>query len=186
MPSSSTFTALQSAIWDTVNNPGVISNSFHDAQSMSPDSPFYQAYWQLYIDAALRNQTCVLRALGDGGSGNQTGNGLANVQNSLTSPYAVTVGGTSPRPCRLRRLTRRWLHSVVAPALAGDRATIWQLGLRRIDQRCGALQSFVETAWNTYKVTGNTIGTSSEFPGGYLHDNATSGGVESIPADASA
>src|SRR5262249_13833117 len=52
--SSSTFTALQSAIWDTVNNPGVISNSFRDLQSMSPDSPFYQAYWQLYIDAALR------------------------------------------------------------------------------------------------------------------------------------
>ena len=91
---ASVYTALQSAIWDTVNNPGVISNSFSDSQHMSPNSPFYEAYQQLFVDAALRNIS-VFNALGDSGSGNDTGNGLTNLEYSLASPYAVVVGGTS-------------------------------------------------------------------------------------------
>ena len=74
--------------------PGHPLEFFGNSQSMSPDSPFYQAYWQLYVDAALRNPT-IFSALGDGGSGNETGNGLTNVEINLTSPYAVLVGPTS-------------------------------------------------------------------------------------------
>lgn len=173
---SSTFTALQSAIWDTVNNPGVISNSFRDPQSMSPDSPFYQAYWQLYIDAALRNQT-VFSGLGNGGSGNGTGNGLANIQSSLASPYAVTVGGTSLSTLAAAVADPTLASSVVGPAANANLAVIWQLVAGGLTN-AGAMQNFVETVWNTYEVTGNTIGTSSDFPGGYLQNNATSGGVD--------
>jgi len=32
----------------------VISSSFGDGQSAAPGSVFYEAYWQLYVDAALR------------------------------------------------------------------------------------------------------------------------------------
>ena len=91
---ASVFTAVQSAIWDTVNNPAVTSNSWGDAQSMSPDSPFYAAYWELFADAALRNQTTFI-ALGDGGSGNETGNGLTNVETNVTQPFNILVGGSS-------------------------------------------------------------------------------------------
>jgi hypothetical protein len=177
---ASVFTALQSAIWDTANNPGVISNSFGDSQSMSPDSPFYQAYWQLYVDAALRNQT-VFAALGDGGSGNETGNGLTNVEINVTSPYSVLVGGTSLSTLATAEADATLTSSVVAPALAGDRATIWQLmagGLTSLPSDASALQSFVETVWNTYQVTGSTIGTSDNFYGGYLQNTTTSGGVD--------
>ena len=177
---ASVFTALQSAIWDTTNNPGVISNSFGDSQSMSPDSPFYQAYWQLYIDAALRNQT-VFAALGDGGSGNETGNGLTNVESNVTSPYSVLVGGTSLSTLATAEADPTLISSVVTPALAGDRATIWQLmagGLTDLPSDASALQSFVETVWNTYQVNGSTIGTSDDFDGGYLQNTTTSGGVD--------
>lgn len=174
--SSSTFTALQSAIWDTVNNPDVISNSFRDPQSMSPDSPFYQAYWQLYIDAALRNQT-VSSGLGNGGSGDGTGNGLTNVQSSLTSPYAVTVGGTSLSTLAAAVADPTLASSVVGPAANSNLAVIWQLVAGGLTN-AGEMQRFVETVWNTYEVTGNTIGTSSDFAGGYLQNNATSGGVD--------
>ncbi|MBI2742201.1 MAG: hypothetical protein HYX38_37380 [Rhodospirillales bacterium] len=176
---ASTFTALQSAIWDTTNNPGVISNSFGDDQSMSPDSPFYQAYWQLYIDAALRNQT-LFSALGDGGSGNETGNGLTNVEINITSPYSVLVGGTSLSTLGTAE-SDPTLSSIVASALADDRSTIWQLmagGLTSLPDDANALQVFVETVWNTYQVTGATIGTSDDFWGGYLQNTTTSGGVD--------
>ncbi len=176
---ASTFTALQSAIWDTTNNPGVISNSFGDLQSMSPNSPFYQAYWQLYVDAALRNQT-LFSALGDGGSGNETGNGLTNVEINLTSPYAVLVGGTSLSTLATAQGDPT-LSSIVESALADDPSTIWQLmagGLTSLPDEADALQAFVETVWNTYQVTGATIGTSSDFWGGYLQNTTTSGGVD--------
>ena len=141
---------------------------------------FYQAYWQLYVDAALRNQT-VFAALGDGGSGNETGNGLTNVEINLTSPYSVLVGGTSLSTLATAQADPTLTSSVVTPALAGDRATIWQLvagGLTSLPSDASALQSFVETVWNTYQVNGSTIGTSDDFDGGYLQNTTTSGGVD--------
>lgn len=176
---ASVFTALQSAIWDLTNDPGVISTSFSDDQSMSPDSPFYQAYRQLLVDAALRNQS-VFVALGDGGSGDQTGNGLTNVNLNLTSPYAVMVGGTSFSTLPVAE-DDATLAAIVQPALAGDQATIWQLiagGLTSLPSNAGALQTFVETAWNLYQVNGTAIGSNGSATEGYLFNNTSSGGVD--------
>ncbi len=178
--SASTFTALQSAIWDQVNNPGVISNASHDVQSMSPDSPFYRAYAQLHVDAALRNQT-VLSALGDDGSGNAVGNGLANVSFDLTSPYALLVGGTSKSTLAAASGDPTLYASFVEPALAGDLSTIWQLmanGMTRLPDNATAAQAFVETVWNTYVVNGGAIGSSEASPGGFLNGTAGAGGVD--------
>ena len=57
------------------------------------DSPFYTAYWQLFVDGALRNRT-VFGALGDGGSGNSRQRHDQR-QINVTSPYGILVGGTS-------------------------------------------------------------------------------------------
>ena len=188
-PSPSTenavFTAVQSAIWDTVHNPPVTSNSWGDAQSMTPGSPFYQAYWGLYVDAALRNQTSLI-ALGDGGSGNQTGNGLTSVETNVTSPYNILVGGTSLSTLAIAQtdptLTTAQGTPPVPPlvslALAGDRATIWQLvsgGLTAMPSAANSTDWLVETVWNGYVTL-----PDRQFADGdsYFSNNTSSGGVD--------
>ena len=75
------------------NNPEVITSSFGFTAQVAPGSPFYFAARELFIDAALRNIS-VFSDNGDGGSGDQYGNGLTNVQTSRASPFGVMVGGT--------------------------------------------------------------------------------------------
>jgi hypothetical protein len=180
---ASTFTAIQSAVYEQgADHPAVISDSWGDLQSMSPDSPFYYAGLQLYVDAALSNLT-MFNALGDGGSGNETGNGLTNLEYNITSPYAVLVGGTSISSFTSAQNDPTLVSSVVTPALAGNAAMIWQLvsgGLKSLPANAANLQDFVETVWNQYFVTGTTIGTnpSSPFYGGYLVNTTSSGGVD--------
>ena len=76
---SSIFTAVQASIWNSVNGvlPPVVSSSWNDVVALAPGSPYWTAYQQLFIDAALMNQTNVI-ALGDGGSGGSLG-GVAGV-----------------------------------------------------------------------------------------------------------
>ena len=171
---ASTFTAMQSAIWDP-SHPAVISNSFGDTESMAPGSPFYAAYQQLFIDAALNNQT-LFTALGDGGSGNETANGLTNVEYNVTSPYTVLVGGTSISNFASAQQDPTINTTIVAAALAGDPATIWQLvegGLTSLPADAAQLQFFVEAVWNEYFVQGTHI-----TGGGYQVNFTSSGGVD--------
>lgn len=188
---ATTFTAIQSAIWDQVTNPAVTSNSFGDAMAMTPDSPYYQAYWQLFLDAALRNQTTVI-ALGDGGSGNEQGNGLSNVEFNVTQPYNLVVGGTSISTLAAA-LTDPTLSEAAATtpaltsqALAGDLATLWgliQAGLTQKPSSTTPTNKLLETVWNTYSVNGTRItGSSSEFVSGYLDNSTSSGGVDATQA----
>jgi hypothetical protein len=171
---ASTYTAMQSAIWDP-SHPAVISNSFGDTESMAPGSPFYAAYQQLFIDAALNNQT-LFTALGDGGSGNETANGLTNVEYNVTSPYTVLVGGTSISNLASAQQDPTVSSTIVAAALAGDPATIWQLvegGLTSLPADAAQLQYFVEVVWNEYFVQGTHI-----TGGGYQVNFTSSGGVD--------
>ncbi|MBM3650019.1 MAG: hypothetical protein FJX11_19740, partial [Alphaproteobacteria bacterium] len=152
---ASTYTAIQSAIFWTANPVVAWSDSFGDAQSMAPGSPFYQAYWDLFVDAALANQTA-LSALGDGGSGNETGNGLTNLEYNCTQPYGILVGGSSISVLGNAVTDPTLGTSIVEPALAGDRAVIWQLvsgGLTTLPSRLWDDQLLVETAWNGYTGT---------------------------------
>jgi hypothetical protein len=171
---ASTYTAMQSAIWDP-SHPAVISNSFGDTESMAPGSPFYAAYQQLFIDAVLNNQT-LFTALGDGGSGNETANGLTNVEYNVTSPYTVLVGGTSISNFASAQQDPTISMTIVAAALAGDPATIWQLvqgGLTSLPADAAQLQYFVEAVWNEYFVQGTHI-----TGGGYQVNFTSSGGVD--------
>jgi subtilase family serine protease len=54
-PTTDSFTTYQSAIWDTANNPRVLTSSVSFPATTAPGSPFYIATQQLFIDAALRN-----------------------------------------------------------------------------------------------------------------------------------
>ncbi len=178
---ASTYTAIQSTVFPGTGIPKVSawSDSFGDAQSMSPDSPFYRAYWELYVDTVLNNQTAVT-ALGDGGSSEEIGNGLTNLQYNCTQPFSLLVSGTSMSTLGMAQLDPT-LNYVVTPALAGDKATIWQLvvgGLTTMPSGLAGTQFFVETVWNDYVVDGNTITGTEPLYGGYMQNGTSNGGVD--------
>lgn len=179
---ASTFTAIQSAIWDMTADPAVLSSSFGDVNSMSPSSPFYRAYQQLFVDAALRNKT-FFNALGDGGSGNQIGNGLTQLPYNEASLYSILVGGSSLTNFAAAPADPSLVDAVLAPALDGDLGTLWTLvagGLKSLPADAASLQVFVETVWNGYYVDGTdiTINPGQPFEGGYLVNTTGAGGVD--------
>lgn len=174
---STTFTALQSAVFPGEGMPHipVWSSSFLETQGISPDSPFYRAYQELYVDTALANQTAV-SAADDGGSGEQIGNGLTNLAYNHTQPYNLLVGGSSLSSLGAAQADPTLVNSILAPALAGDLATIWRLvigGLNILpaNMTSSEFQFFVETPWNTYSVHDKEIRN-------YLVNSATNGGVD--------
>lgn len=104
---SESLTARQSAVWDTVNSPQVISSSVRFAAAQpAPGSPFLYAADQVFEDAAMRNIT-VVTSSGDGGSGYQTPNGLPKVSSGRGSQYNLLVAARRSAPGRGRRSTRR-------------------------------------------------------------------------------
>jgi hypothetical protein len=177
------FTAYQSAFWDTINNPEVITSSFNYASLSAPGSPFLIASNGLYVDAALRNIS-VFNDAGDGGSGETFGNGLPNASSTHNSPYAVIVGGTSISTGSAAQGDST-LSELVADANAGDLPTLWQLiagGLTQMPAGGGA-NRLVETVWNRYYVDGTAIANPRGT--GYLHNNTGASGVDtSQPAPA--
>lgn len=171
---SSIFTAVQASIWNSVNGvlPPVVSSSWNDVVALAPGSPYWTAYQQLFIDAALMNQTNVI-ALGDGGSGGQVGNGLNNVQATNTQPYNIMVGGTS-LSSQAVAATDQTLADYYGPALQGDLGMLEQLiksGLKTSPSSTSDIDRFVETVWNQYDIKSDTIT-------GYTSNSASSGGVD--------
>ena len=177
------FTAYQSAFWDTINNPAVITSSFNYASLSAPGSPFLIASNGLYVDAALRNIS-VFNDAGDGGSGETFGNGLPNASSTHNSPYAVIVGGTSISTGSAAQGDST-LSDLVDDANAGDLPTLWQLiagGLTQMPAG-GDANRLVETVWNRYYVDGTAIANPRGT--GYLHNNTGASGVDtSQPAPA--
>ncbi|HET7715663.1 MAG TPA: hypothetical protein VFK86_08550 [Bauldia sp.] len=180
------FTAYQSAIWDTVNNPEVLSSSFSSYQHVSPGSPFYFAQQQLFIDAALRGITMV-NAAGDGGSGSEYPNGLTNVEITHASAYSLVAGGASLSTVASAEADKTLAH-IVDRAMEGHRGTIWELvsgGLTVLPSKAHSSATLVEAAWNAYHVFhgsgpngGNVIADVYGTGGGYLNNQAGAGGVD--------
>ena len=175
--SANSVTAYQAAFWDLANNPAVVSSSFGIFQQAAPGSPFASAIRELFIDAALRNIS-VFVANNDWGSSYNFPNGLANQNITLSSPYAVLVGGTSittmaagPHDGTVKALYEQ--------AVAGDLATLWQLvegGLTRLPRgvaefRCRQTM-LLEAVWNNYAINGRKIEPGIEDLG------ASDGGVD--------
>lgn len=171
-----TFTAYQSAFWDTVNNPGVITSSFSYATLSTPGSPFKIASDGLYVDAALRNIS-VFNDAGNGGSGETFGNGLPNASSTHNSPYIVSVGGTSISTVSAARADDT-LAAWITNAGSGDLATLWQLIAGGLTQLLASSDAnrLIETVWNRYYVDGTAIGNPAGT--GYLHNNTGASGVD--------
>ncbi|WP_159710785.1 S8 family serine peptidase [Geminicoccus flavidas] len=172
-PEGTVFTSFQSAIWDQDANPEVIASSFSDVQLPAPDSPFLDAYRELFVDAALRNQSMFVMTY-DGGSGNELGNGLTNVTHQLASPYAVTVGGTSLSTVSAAA-NDVTLDRLVELAGEHDLGTLQQLiagGLDVLPGNASGSAILVETVWNQYRLDGDTLTTD------YTENAASSGGVD--------
>ena len=190
------FTAIQSSIFGTASNldntqsvgpAPVTTDSWGDAQYLAPDSPFYYAYMQLYVDAALINQTTMI-ALGDGGSGFQTANGLTTVENNQTSPYNLLVGGSSLSTLgtAAQDPTLNGTDANFTPiynlAMAGDAATLWRLmsgGLNHLPSTAALGDWLVETVWNEYETTDHQTFFSGSS---YLVNNSGSGGMDTTQA----
>ena len=177
---STNFTAYQSAIWDTANNPQVLTSSFSFNSQVAPGSPFYKATHELWTDAALRNIS-LFNDMGDRGSGNSFANGLTNANTSRDSPFVVMVGGTSLSTIGAAHADAT-LADVTQKAMAGDQAMLWKLaagGLYSMPSTSTAGTAFVETIWNRYYLDGNAFGVpGSQFPTGYLHNNTSGGGAD--------
>jgi len=193
---SDTYTAYQAAIWDTVNNPQVITSSWgNNAEQPGAGSPFWFAASQLFVDAALRNIT-VLTANSDGGSGDNYGSGVTNVQTGQSSPYGLTVGGTSLASPRIA-LTDPTLNppdsnplavaiNIVPNAQSNNLATLWQLvrgGMVAMPYLPGqdpsSTATLIETVWNDYYVIGSAFASGDD----YISNNASTGGVDPTQAE---
>ncbi|MEP9367030.1 DUF4114 domain-containing protein [Xanthobacter sp. VNH20] len=170
---ATSYTAYQQAFWDLLHNPAVISSSFGDEVFPAPGSPFMAASRELFVDAALRNIS-VFSANGDGGSGDQTANGITNQYTSYTSPYGVLVGGTSLSP-PAKAAADATLAQIVAEVASGNTATIWQLvsgGMTQLPDSTSQDTTQIETVWNSYVLRENHINP------GYYINNAGSGGAD--------
>ncbi len=171
--SQSNFSGYQVAVWDTLNDPGVISSSWTDLMSPAPGSPFLAAYRELFVDAVLMNRT-MFNDASDGGSGAQIGNGLTNVWQNNLSPYAVVVGGTSLSTPEIAEQDPT-LASYLAGASAGNLsilATLVAGGMRTLPADAAGLTSFIETVWNQYVLAGNALDP------GYTTNETGTGGVD--------
>ena len=177
---SEPFTAYQSAFWDSVNNPTVVSSSYRlTASQASPNSPFMFAARELFVDAALHNIS-VFQSSGDGGSGYQIPNGITHVAATRASPYSVIVGGTSIRTEAIAALDSTIVNTYVAPALAGDVAILWQLiaGGLMTKPTADSPDWFVETVWNRYNVSAQPLPLIGLFSTGYGQNDSSNGGVD--------
>ena len=186
---SEVFTAYQSAIWDSVNNPAVVSSSFSSYNHVNPGaegtppSPFYLARYELFVDAVLRNIT-MINSAGDGGSGGEYPNGLPNMNGSHVNPFAIAVGGTSLSTVSSAAVDVT-LSEIFDKALAHEPEVIWQLvsgGLKTLPTKSTSADTLIETVWNSYYVTDDNgkkyIANSDGEGGGYLQNEAGAGGVD--------
>ncbi len=180
---ATTFAATQQAIWDTTNNPAVLSSSFSDIVRYAPDSPFAWAYDQLMQDAALRNVTIAMSA-GDGGSGQEYANGVTNGRDTHLNKWALVVSATSLSPINTAELDPT-LTTLVDKALALDPQTLFNLtasGLNvlptqlpsyQLNQPISAVTALTEAVWNQYVITNGQMGQQD-----YTSNYSGSGGVD--------
>lgn len=179
------YTAYFQSIWDTVNNPGVVTSSFHfNAAQPSPHSPFMFAARELFVDAALRNIS-MFSSSGDGGSSYEISNGLTNSSNSRASPYVVVVGGTSLSTVEIAQNDPTLNDQYFVPATSGGAAAkasvLWELvaGGLTAAPAAGADTWFAEAVWNRYRVA--TVASAQQvgkLAPGYQENQSSNAGVD--------
>ncbi len=173
--SATTFGAVQQAIWDTVNNPAVLSSSYSDSNRVAPDTPFAWAFEQLMEDSVLRGLTLLMSA-GDGGSSDEYPNGVPTVHQNHASQWALVVGGTSLSPVNVAEIDPT-VTTLVDKAMALDPETVFQLtasGLKVLPtelpdldpkQPLSSVAALLEAVWNQYYLDGTTL--QHDYAGNY-------------------
>jgi hypothetical protein len=182
---SEPFTTYQAAIWDTVNNPSVVSSSDRFVVSQpSPESPFWWAAQQLFVDAALRNIT-VVSSSGDGGSGYETANGDTNVTYTRSSPYGIVVGGTSVSLGKvaaddptLTTANGSGAYTAIYTEAVEDKnpQVLWSLvaGGMTTMPKADDPNWFIETVWNRYQFDSE----HNSLDPGYQSNESGNGGID--------
>lgn len=183
------FTSYQQAIFDLINRPSIISSSYPEDARFSPDSPFQRAYYELFVDAQLRNISVFLSA-GDGGSQSEYATGAPLVRNTHGIPNAVIVGGTSIAPLSAAE-NDATLATIVAQAKDNDPATLFALtaaGLSALPSHLSSsvFQTFTEAVWNVYYLNPEGTWNPALFENASLYmqpdytgNEAGTGGVDS-------
>lgn len=159
--SGTPFAGYQKAFFDHEHDPHILTSSYSAQTQATVDSPFYWAWQQLFVDGALRNIS-VHNAAGDQGSTGYIYNGVSNVTNWQTSPFALQVGGTSIAG-RYSAGFDKTLDSQLAAALQGAPAALLPLvaaGLKTLPSlmpdvpptpadAATTLATLFETVWQT-------------------------------------
>jgi hypothetical protein len=159
------FTSYQTAFWDTVNNPTVLSSSFSIFPQTNPSSVFYNAVKELFIDGALRGVTMV-QADNDFGSSWDIATGLANQVINSSSPFMLLIGGTSLTTIAAAPLdptiasVPSVAQSLYGLAMSGDVTALWRLvegGLTKLPSAAAGAEAeqntFLEAVWNSWVIS---------------------------------
>ena len=179
------YLAYQRAIFDAVNDPGILSSSYGVYGQPTAASPFQWAFQQLFVDAALANVS-VHVAAGDLGAAGYPTNGVPNVISSQSPTYALLVGGTAIADLSTA-LEDPTLASLVSLALVDNTEIVFSLvaaGLKTLPSHLDAsapgpvgaadsLTTLVEAVWQTLVV--EQAGNQLEAPFGT--NETGSGGV---------
>lgn len=183
------YTSYQQAFFDFINNPSILSSSYPENIRFSPDSPFQRAYYELFVDAQLRNMSVFLSS-GDGGSGTEYGTGLPLVRSAHSVPNAVIVGGTSLVSIQSAE-SDATLAQILDLAQQNDPSTLLALtaaGLTALPQHLSqsTFQTFTEAVWNDYVLLAEGTKDSKEVNASqamgpdYTGNNAGTGGVDDV------
>ncbi|HQS10711.1 MAG TPA: hypothetical protein PLK13_17955 [Xanthobacteraceae bacterium] len=189
------FTAYQQAIWDLVNNPGILTSSFPEDAEPTPNSLFYLAYSDLFTDAALRNMSVFLSS-GDGGSQTEYGSGSPLLRTSHTVSTAIVVGGTSistlasaqsdptlatgvPASDLVTQVMSDTpnLDLLMAMTAAGLTTLPTNMVANSDPTQTDPLLRLFETTWNNYYFSYSKSGKGELSPS-YSSNNSSSGGVD--------
>ncbi|MFG1463067.1 DUF4114 domain-containing protein [Xanthobacter sp. DSM 24535] len=189
------FTAYQQAVWDLLNNPGILTSSFPEDAEPTPNSLFYLAYSDLFTDAALRNMSVFLSS-GDGGSQTEYGTGSPLLRTSHTVSTAIVVGGTSISTLASAQSDPTLATGVPATDLVAQVMSdtpnldllmaMTAAGLTTLPTNMVAnsdptqtdpLLRLFETTWNAYYISYNKHGEGTLDPS-YSSNNSSSGGVD--------
>lgn len=179
---STYFTAYQKAIFGGAAQ--TLSSSYPEDLRFTPNSPFANAYRELFVDAQLRNISVFLSS-GDGGSQSEYGTGDSLVRNTHGIPNAVIVGGTSLSNI-LGASEDHTLCCLYEQAMASDAATLFYLTSAGLKNMPGSLEPdkleiFTEAVWNDYKILSTSVRPHDAYitmlPD-YTGNEAGTGGVD--------
>jgi hypothetical protein len=185
------YNAYQQVFFDSVNSPAVLTSSYPVIGQPTANSPFQWAWQQLFVDGALANVS-VHMAGGDEGGSASIANGIANLANTHSSPFALIVGGTSISGL-YSALSDATLTEMVTLAQQDDPATVFQLvasGLRTLPSNLSGaeprpsspattLHALFETVWQSLSVTPGTVGGQPVLESAYGAHQTGSGGIAS-------